>query len=138
MNGTIIDYDQDTKSGLVSGNDGVRYDFSKADFRQGVQPYKGMVIDFKTDGTTARDIFVVQTRSNKSNKSRSTYIILALFLGFLGIHDLYAGRYFWGFMCILVTVTSPLFGGLSLIGLFFSIVCEMFVITYDGNGKKFQ
>ena len=45
---------------------------------------------------------------NKSNKSWLTSLILCWFLGFLGIHRIYAGRLGSGFLLLYATIASCL------------------------------
>jgi TM2 domain-containing membrane protein YozV len=72
-----------------------------------------------------------------SDRSRGVYIILGLFLGVLGIHNFYAGRYLAGTLqCVLFvglwwTVIVP-------IGLFLWVVMELVVRRTDGKGRAFR
>lgn len=66
-----------------------------------------------------------------SSKSRTVYVLLALFLGLLGIHDFYAGHTWSGVAFLLCTIflgwlVVPLFIGVIL------IFIEMFTVTADG------
>lgn len=67
-------------------------------------------------------------------KTRFVYIILALFLGGLGIHNFYAGRYGSAIAQLLITLLIgwtiiPLF----VVGLWALI--EAIVVAHDGNGQ---
>lgn len=65
----------------------------------------------------------------KTAKSRGIYIILGLFLGWLGIHNFYAGRYAIG-ACQLVI-------SLLVIGIVISFIWaifELFIVKIDGAG----
>ena len=59
-----------------------------------------------------------------SSKSRSTYIALAIFLGFIGVHNFYAGR---TGRAILGLFTGGLCGLLTLI--------DIISVNTDGNDK---
>lgn len=59
-----------------------------------------------------------------STKSRSTYIALGLFLGFLGIHNFYAGH---TGRAVLGLLTGGLCGILTLI--------DLITMDTDSNGK---
>lgn len=59
MRGEVIHYDDNQGVGYISGDDGERYGFTRADMRQLVAVGKGTRVDFQRDGVNARDIFVM-------------------------------------------------------------------------------
>ncbi len=62
MRGEILQYDDGVGTGLISGDDGVRYSFQRADLQQ-LRPLKGgMRVDFVADGAVARQIFVLDVQ----------------------------------------------------------------------------
>lgn len=67
-------------------------------------------------------------------KSRGIYIILALFFGCFGVHNLYAGRYRTGGIQILVTILGMLVIIGPLITAVWSLI-ECFTVTTDGKGQ---
>ena len=72
-----------------------------------------------------------------SSKSRGTYIILGILLGGLGIHNFYAGRYGAGAAQLIIMLTLGWFGiGIVIVGIW--IICELFAITEDGEGRTMQ
>ncbi|MDA3872455.1 MAG: NINE protein [Kiritimatiellae bacterium] len=69
-----------------------------------------------------------------AQKSRGVYIILALLLGLIGIHNFYAGRYGAGAFQLLLTI----FLGWTIIVpvfVFFWILIEMFAVKTDGKNR---
>ena len=62
-------------------------------------------------------------------KSRRSYIMWAIFLGGLGIHDFYAGRALFGVIKLLLTLF-----GFSLISQIWCWI-DIFTVTTDGNGE---
>lgn len=61
MRGEVLHYDDKIGQGFISGDDGNRYAFARADLQQ-LQPLsKGSRVDFRTDGDLAREIFIVET-----------------------------------------------------------------------------
>lgn len=61
MRGEVLYYDDGIGQGFISGDDGNRYSFERADMQQ-LQPlWKGSRVDFRTDGDFAREIFIVET-----------------------------------------------------------------------------
>jgi len=69
-----------------------------------------------------------------AQKSRGVYIILALLLGLIGIHNFYIGRYGSGAFQLIFTVAlgwtiiAPIF-------VFLIVLIEMFTVKTDGKGR---
>lgn len=70
-----------------------------------------------------------------AKKSRVAYIVLAIFLGELGIHNFYAGYAGRGVAQLLITILS--FGFLFWISWIWALV-ELCVMTNDGRGVPFD
>lgn len=73
--------------------------------------------------------------SNSSKKSRTAYVLLGLFLGFLGIHNFYAGYLGRGIAQLLICI----FIGwmvFPLVILFVWTLVEVITITQDANGNR--
>lgn len=68
-------------------------------------------------------------------RRRWLFVLLAIVLGQLGIHNFYAGHNFRG-ICQLVS-TLLTFGWLSWFIFAFN-VCEAIFVTYDGDGNKLR
>jgi TM2 domain-containing membrane protein YozV len=71
----------------------------------------------------------------RSAKSRGVYIILALFVGLLGLHNFYAGYYGKGAAQFIITATL----GWVIIGLVITgiwVLVELFMVTEDTQGYK--
>lgn len=60
MKGKIIFYDVNRNSGIISGEDAVRYSFVKLDWKGTVEPREGLKVDFEIENDEAKDIFVVE------------------------------------------------------------------------------
>ncbi len=67
-------------------------------------------------------------------KSRLAYILLAVFLGSLGIHNFYAGYTGKGIAQLLITLVS--FGMLSIVSWIWALV-EICTVTQDAQGVPF-
>ena len=70
-----------------------------------------------------------------AKKSRVAYVVLAVFLGELGIHNFYAGYTGRGVAQLLITILS--FGLLFWISWIWALV-ELCVTTNDGRGVPFD
>lgn len=70
----------------------------------------------------------------KTAKSRGIYILLALFfLGMLGAHNFYAGRYLRGALQLLCTCILGWFV-IGLVITFIWVLIDLFTVTEDGDG----
>ena len=67
-------------------------------------------------------------------KSRLGYILLGVFLGYLGIHNFYAGYTGRGIVQLLLTVVSC--GLLFFVPMIWAII-EICTVTTDASGKPF-
>ena len=68
-----------------------------------------------------------------TKKSRSIYILSALFLGVLGIHNFYAGYYWWAIIQLLLTAT-----GAGFFVVVPWVLIEIFVIKKDAKGRPLE
>lgn len=59
MQGTVLSYSDNEGKGLISGDDGERYSFTRADLQQLKPVEAGMRVDFRKDDETAREIFLI-------------------------------------------------------------------------------
>ncbi|MCX6918444.1 MAG: PspC domain-containing protein [Verrucomicrobia bacterium] len=60
IHGRVLGYTFQTSSGFISGNDGVRYAFTAADWLSSDKtPAPGLEVEFLTNGAQAKSIFVV-------------------------------------------------------------------------------
>ncbi len=58
MKGEVLHYDDDAGTGQISGADGIRYNFTRADLKQLVPITKGSKVDFDFEGKQAKDIYL--------------------------------------------------------------------------------
>ena len=77
--------------------------------------------------------------TGKSEKSRVGYILVALFLGGLGFHNLYIGRSAVGGLQFLITIGLILLGYPQLaFGVSLWALVEAFTVTKDHTGKTLK
>ena len=101
MKGQILDYSIQTNSGVISGDDQNRYQFSGVQWRDPRNPARGQRVDFAVDGTgQAIEIYLtnqsIQLPNQLGNKNRIVAALLAFFLGGFGAHKFYLGQIGWG------------------------------------------
>ena len=100
MKGYILDYTVQTNSGIISGDDNQRYNFRGADWKETEPPRRGMRVDFAAVGDAAMEIYTEIGAGRATGyggaappyaKSKIAAGLLAIFLGWLGIHKFYLG-----------------------------------------------
>jgi TM2 domain-containing membrane protein YozV len=68
--------------------------------------------------------------------SRTLYVVLALFLGWLGIHNFVAGRAGRGVIQVLLTLAAIPTVGASAVVLAIWLLLDICTVTTDGNGAR--
>jgi TM2 domain-containing membrane protein YozV/cold shock CspA family protein len=110
MRGKVLGFNTSSGEGVITGEDGKRYQFSRIDIRSGTSLMPGREVDFELTGDRASEIFPVVAGSGEKNKLVAG--LLALFLGSFGIHKFYLGYKTSGFIMLGVW-----FGGLILLAI---------------------
>lgn len=90
MRGSVLHFNALSGEGVISGEDGQRYEFSRADLNglSVIQP--GAQVDFQASGNRATAIYLVPGLTTEKNKFVAA--LLAFFLGGWGIHKFYLGK----------------------------------------------
>ncbi len=95
MRGKILSYDDYTGSGLISGDDGGRYTFTRGSLMGGARDVlPGAEVDFELTDSVATNIYVTAGGSSamSGDKNKIVAALLAFFLGGIGIHKFYLGK----------------------------------------------
>ncbi len=94
MKGKILDFSIQSNSGIITGDDGNRYNFSGSEWKSETPPTTGLRVDFEAEEKLALGIYVIQNDLKptiKKTKDKLVAGLLAIFLGWLGIHKFYLG-----------------------------------------------
>ena len=95
MRGKVLSYDDYIGSGLISGDDGVRYTFTRGSLMGGArEAFPGAQVDFEIGDGVATNIYITAGApiSLSGDKNKIVAALLAFFLGVLGIHKFYLGK----------------------------------------------
>ncbi len=95
MRGKVLSYSDLDGTGLISGDDGERYAFTRGDLGGGVRSVvPGTDVDFEVEDGAARNIYVTTPAYGglSGDKNKIVAALLAFFLGWLGIHKFYLGK----------------------------------------------
>ncbi len=91
MRGKVLSFGEADGTGLISGEDGQRYGFSRSALQAGAtRVLPGAEVDFQVEDGAAVGVYVVAPSA--SDKNRIVAALLALFLGHLGVHKFYLGK----------------------------------------------
>ena len=101
MKGKILEYSVQQNTGLISGDDGVRYSFVGAEWKAPSYPSVGSVVDFEVIENKASGVYLVAAAGGSK---RLTAALLAFFLGVFGAHKFYLGYNTQGVVMLLVSV----------------------------------
>ena len=104
MRGKVLSYDDYTGSGLISGDDGVRYTFTRGGLMGGArEAFAGQQVDFEIADSVATNIYIISAAplNLSGDKNRIVAAILALVLGGVGIHKFYLGKTTAGVLMLL-------------------------------------
>lgn len=71
MQGKILDYNNEFKSGLIRGEDGNKYRFSIDDCKSTMSPKVGADVDFEPNGDKAIEVYVLDQQTDQANTIKS-------------------------------------------------------------------
>lgn len=116
MKGQVLNFSVQESKGVITTEDGKRYDFKSAEWKEATPPSRGLIVDFDigSDGTAiavykaleADSQFGVENKQNGKQKNRILAGLLALFLGNFGAHKFYLGLVSSGLVYIGVTILT--------------------------------
>ena len=104
MRGKVLSYDDNAGSGLISGDDGVRYSFTRGALSGGAREvWSGSTVDFEVVDGVATNIYVTAGApiNLSGDKNKIVAALLAFFLGVWGIHKFYLGKTTAGIVMLL-------------------------------------
>lgn len=104
MQGTVLSYNEEDGTGIISGEDGNRYPYSMSDVQGDSKIARASKVDFVVGDGDAKEIYkaVGSIESFSGEKNKIVAGLLALFLGSLGIHKFYLGRMKQGVIMVVV------------------------------------
>lgn len=111
VRGRVLGYSPSSNTGTIVGDDGIRYSFTGQDWNDPSPPVQGAYVEFGVH--TELESGVVQATNiyrSEPPKSKVTAGILAILLGWLGIHKFYLGHNGKGILFIAVSLLTFGFG----------------------------
>lgn len=112
MKGKILSYTPDLGTGIISGEDGKRYNFEINDWKASARPVAGRNVDFTAQDNKATDVYQITSELNNFFTKRIIAILLAFFFGAIGAHKFYLGYTKQGLIMLLVFVVGLILFGI--------------------------
>ena len=136
MIGKILDFDTQTSSGVISGNDGNRYNFNASEWKSDKSPASNQMVDFSIDGENATEIYL--DSKVPEGKSKIVAALLAFFLGGLGVHKFYLGCNTAGVIMLIVFLLGFVLLGIPtlIIGLIAFIEFIIYIIKSEEDFQR--
>lgn len=133
MKGKVLDFNIQSGSGIISADDGKRYNFVNAEWNSDQHPSANQIVDFIIDGEDAKQIYLERITVPVDSKSKIAAALLAFFLGGLGIHKFYLGCNKAGIIMLLVFIFGFVLFGIPtlVIGLIAFIEFIIYIIKSD-------
>ena len=135
MKGKILDFSIQNSSGVISADDGQRYNFTTSEWKSDKSPVVNQVVDFAVEGQNATGIYVEHSAVGAGDKSKIVAALLAFFLGGLGIHKFYLGCNTAGIVMLLVFLFGFVLLGIPslVIGVIAFIEFIIYLIKSDAD-----
>lgn len=111
MRGTILGFDAKSGSGKISGDDGARYGFDRAEWHGKTPPGASQKVDFEVSGSDALAIYPLRLTASYE-RSRVAAALLAIFAGSIGIHKFYIGKTTAGLAMLIISAIGVILAGL--------------------------
>lgn len=139
MRGTILNFDQLTGQGHISGEDNARYTFAGVEWKTDLLPHPGQLVDFQPSEGHATDIYRMSSSVGQAGgKNKIVAALLAFFLGGLGIHKFYLGRNGAGIIMLLASLFGIilLFIPTLVMGLIAFAEAIIYLVTPDDEFER--
>ena len=124
MKGRVLSYSVQENSGIISGDDGNRYTFEGAEWREQALPIQGSCVDFQLAEGADQAVSVYLVRGAAApagEKNKVLAGVLAIVIGVVGAHKFYLGYSGQGallLMLFILGIALSFLFGIGLIVLF--------------------
>ena len=132
MKGRILHYSVQENAGVISSDDGSRYEFTGDQWKEhGAQPVRGMAVDFDVKDQKVINVYrgLEDYRPpGAGEKNKMVAGLLAIFLGWLGAHKFYLG-YTGPGVLLLVLVPVNFVLAFVVVGLFTGVAVGVLTLV---------
>jgi TM2 domain-containing membrane protein YozV len=132
MKGSILEFNEESRSGVISGEDGKRYAIDITEWKSTALPKAGNKVDFSTNGEKAEAVYA-EMRGSDGVSKKLTAALFAFFLGAFGAHKFYLGYTKQGVIMLLVFIFGFILLGLPsmIIGIIAFIEFILYLVKSD-------
>ena len=132
MKGKILEFNEESRSGIISGEDGNRYTLDISQWKASALPKTGNKVDFSIDGEAATAVYAETASENASSKKLAA-ALFAFFLGAFGAHKFYLGYTKQGVIMLCVFIFGFILLGLPsmVIGIIAFIEFILYLVKSD-------
>lgn len=132
MKGKILEFNEESRTGVISGDDGNRYSLDIREWKGSTMPRAGNKIDFSVNGESAEAVYVDSTVTNGDSKKIAA-ALFAFFLGGLGAHKFYLGYNKQGVIMLVTFVLGFILLGIPsmIIGIIAFIEFILYLVKSD-------
>ena len=132
MKGTILAFNEQSRLGVISGDDGNRYNFNIEEWKGSSLPKQGYKVDFSSMGGNAQAIYADSVLTAGSSKKIAA-ALFAFFLGSFGAHKFYLGYTKQGVIMLLVFLSGFILLGIPsmIIGVIAFIEFILYLVKSD-------
>ncbi len=131
MKGKILEFNEENRSAIISGEDGNRYTFELSEWKAGELPKAGTCVDFNVNGQIAEAVYTESAGAASTKKLAAA--LFAFFLGAFGAHKFYLGYTKQGLIMLLVFLFGIILLGVpsAIIALIAFIEFILYLIKSD-------
>lgn len=132
MKGKILDFNEESRSGIISGDDDNRYNFEIKEWKGSQLPRAGNRVDFFANGDAAEAIYA-EPATNSASSKKIAAALFAFFLGAFGAHKFYLGYNKQGAIMLLVFLFGFILLGLPslVIGIIAFVEFILYLVKSD-------
>lgn len=137
MKGKILEFNEESRSGIISGDDDNRYNFEIEQWKGAALPKAGSKVDFSSNGENAEAIYAESLVAAGASKKIAA-ALFAFFLGAFGAHKFYLGYTKQGVIMLLVFLFGFILLGLPsvIIGVIAFIEFILYIVKSDDEFEQ--
>jgi len=132
MKGKILEFNSESRKGVISGDDGKRYSLEITDWKGSALPGSGKKVDFSANGEKAEAVYA-DTQASEVSSKKIAAALFAFFLGAFGAHKFYLGYTKEGVIMLLVFLFGFILLGLPsvIIGIIAFVEFILYLVKSD-------
>ncbi|UZE95478.1 TM2 domain-containing protein [Alkalimarinus alittae] len=137
MKGKILEFNEESRKGVISGDDGKRYALDISEWKGATIPRAGNKIDFSANGENAEAVYADANMTNGASKKIAA-ALFAFFLGGFGAHKFYLGYNKQGVIMLVTFILGFILLGIPsmIIGIIAFIEFILYLVKSDEDFEQ--